>query len=50
MEENLLIAKDYSIDILNTLIESDKNSRLRDILFTHNISKELRCRMVDWMI
>lgn len=45
-----MIARDYACDIMDTLLESDQKSRLSNILFTHNIPKDLRCRMIDWMI
>lgn len=50
MQQNNKIAKSYAYDILDTLIENDNKSKLSNILFTHNIQKDLRCRMIDWMI
>lgn len=50
MEENIMLSKNYGCDIMDTLIENDQKSRLSNILFTHNIPKDLRCRMIDWMI
>lgn len=49
-EENNMIARNYGLDILDTLLESNRKERLTNILFTHNIPKDLRCRMIDWMI
>lgn len=49
-EENNMIGKNYSCDIMDTLLQNDHKSRLSNILFTHNIPKDLRCRMIDWMI
>ena len=45
-----MLARNYATDILDCLIETDKAIRLSNVLFTHNIPKDLRCRMIDWMI
>lgn len=45
-----MIATNYGLDILDTLLENSRNDRLGDVLLSHNIPKDLRCRMIDWMI
>ena len=46
----MMLSKNYGCDIMDTLIENDQKSRLSNILYSHNIAKDLRCRMIDWMI
>ena len=50
LEDNHMLMRNYGLDILDALLESDRRERLTNILCTHNIPKDLRCRMIDWMI
>lgn len=43
-----LVKRDYSADILSTLME--RSSDVSDALKSHLITSQLRAKMVDWMI